>query len=141
LGQPLSADDPLPVHPWLCCVTSLFTGQNNTGKAEHWPFVALSHHSLVRMAQRANARSPKDLVILMRELWNGVFALLAELQHNKGPHAWLSPPTGAWRIRLPDGCLVILEPARDDHKHLVVKTVLSPGMGEGSFEPDVDIQP
>lgn len=118
-------DEALPERAWLAVVTAAYTGRNYVSRVAWWPFLLVSRHACVRLAERAGVRTVGGLVRALRDIWDEVRDLIGE---DPNDEKWINPPDGCWRVPAPGGCWAVLEPHAVSKDKLVLKTILSPEM-------------
>jgi hypothetical protein len=124
----ITEDDPVPVKSWLAAVVTTLKGlgPDKFDTVARIPLVA-SHHALSRLCQRANARTPRDLIAT--DAMCEAFLVASKADRFDGV------AEQRFAFTLPDamggGAVAVSEPYKGGDTHTrVVKTVLPPDAGE-----------
>jgi hypothetical protein len=81
----------------------------------------VTHHACVRLAQRANVKTVRQMIHALQMIWEAARPMLAEPREH-----WATPPDAGWLVPLKNGSFMVVTTNAGDE--LLVKTVLSPDM-------------
>jgi hypothetical protein len=72
-GEILRPNDPMPEKPWLTC--GMVSMSRDTERYFH--VFTLTHHAMQRLAERCAARTPADLIDILRLIYDALAEILA----------------------------------------------------------------
>jgi hypothetical protein len=81
----------------------------------------VTHHACVRLAQRANVKTVRQMIHALQMLWDAARPMLAEPREHRA-----TPPEAGWIVPLQNGSFMVVTINKGGE--LIVKTVLSPDM-------------
>jgi hypothetical protein len=126
----ITSRDPMPPRPWLVVRLSSMEGRGRGQIDSMGCILALiSHHALVRLVQRFDARTADDLASAARIVWEAIFNVTQEEGLEGIGRLYGEAPPAGWRIPFGDGGALILA-RHDTSQTLILKTVLGPGMAD-----------
>jgi hypothetical protein len=115
----VTGEQPIPINAWLAVSLTFITGANHRPVMKCTVPLLVTRHACERLATRAGVRTPVDLIVALRELWEVAYTVIRD------ENAWHNDE---WKIPMERGAIAVLVPdAKSGGKRFVVTTILEPG--------------
>ena len=127
--KPISHVDEIPDKPQLLCSMGLFESKGRgVYNVDGMPHLIVTHHALSRLAQRCDARVPKDMINAVACIWKRLIEVQSDCLEYSG-RANRLPEDHRMRVNLGEAmgdCYAVLRRHSEEDSVTVVTTILGP---------------